>query len=73
MIASVFKNNVIEPRGYMEDVQIYKYKDNHWLKLFLLAMIPVAFSYGGYQQTINFGAEIRNPKNLPKAIIGVLL
>ncbi|KUG10609.1 MULTISPECIES: APC family permease [Weeksellaceae] len=70
MIASVFKNNVIEPRGYMEDVQIYKYKDNHWLKLFLLAMIPVAFSYGGYQQTINFGAEIRNPKNLPKAIIG---
>ncbi|HEX5001672.1 MAG TPA: amino acid permease [Bacteroidia bacterium] len=42
---------------------------------FLLCFIPVFFTYGGYQQTINFGSDIKNaPKNLPKAIIlGMIL
>lgn len=34
-----------------------------------LCLVPVFFTYGGYQQTINFGGDIINPKtNIPKAI-----
>ncbi|MBS1530269.1 MAG: APC family permease [Bacteroidetes bacterium] len=42
-----------------------------------LCLVPVFFTYGGYQQTINFGGDIVNPKsNIPKAIavgIGVII
>lgn len=39
-------------------------------KAFLLCFIPVFFTYGGYQQTINFGSDVSNPnKNMPRAII----
>jgi APA family basic amino acid/polyamine antiporter len=42
---------------------------------FGLALIAVSFTYGGYQQTINFGGEVKdNGKMLPRAIIlGVLI
>ncbi|NBP65255.1 MAG: amino acid permease [Bacteroidetes bacterium] len=42
---------------------------------FGLALIAVSFTYGGYQQTINFGGEVRdNQRILPRAIIlGVLI
>jgi len=42
---------------------------------FGLALIAVSFTYGGYQQTINFGGEVKdNEKKLPRAIIlGVLI
>ena len=34
-----------------------------------LSLVPIFFTYGGYQQTINFGGDIINPKqNIPKAI-----
>ncbi len=36
---------------------------------FGLSLVPVFFTYGGYQQTINFGGDIINAKtNIPKAI-----
>lgn len=36
---------------------------------FALCFIPVFFTCGGYQQTINFGTDIANPKrNLPRSI-----
>jgi APA family basic amino acid/polyamine antiporter len=42
-----------------------------------LCLVPVFFTYGGYQQTINFGGDIVNPKtNIPRAIavgIGVII
>lgn len=32
-------------------------------------MVAVSFTYGGYQQTINFGAEVDNPvRNIPRGI-----
>lgn len=38
--------------------------------LFGIALKAVSFTYGGYQQTINFGEEVRNPqKNLPRGIV----
>ena len=48
-----------------------------WLnvKAFSAAMIAVSFTYGGYQQTINFGGEVANPQRIiPKAIfIGITI
>jgi basic amino acid/polyamine antiporter, APA family len=40
-----------------------------YLKAFGIGLVAVSFTYGGYQQTINFGAEINNPvRNLPRGI-----
>jgi basic amino acid/polyamine antiporter, APA family len=37
---------------------------------FGVAMVAVSFTYGGYQQTINFGNEVENPKkNIPRGIL----
>lgn len=46
-----------------------------YIKSFGLALIAVCFTYGGYQQTINFGEEVKNPrKNLPRGIfIGIMV
>ena len=42
---------------------------------FGVALKATSFTYGGYQQTINFGEEVKNPqKNIPKGIfIGILV
>ena len=68
-----------------------KYADNHtaiaavnqlqpihnldWIKSLGISLIAVSFTYGGYQQTINFGNEVENPsKNIPKGIIiGIII
>ncbi len=40
-----------------------------WIKALGVALIAVSFTYGGYQQTINFGNEVKTPaKNIPKGI-----
>lgn len=40
-----------------------------YLKAFGVGLVAVSFTYGGYQQTINFGEEVRNPqKTIPRAI-----
>jgi len=46
-----------------------------YVKAFGAAMIAVSFTYGGYQQTINFGGEVANPqRTIPKAIfIGITI
>lgn len=43
------------------------------IQSFGLSLIAVSFTYGGYQQTINFGSEVKNPvKNIPMGIfIGI--
>lgn len=44
-----------------------------FIKAFGIGLVAVSFTYGGYQQTINFGEEISRPqKTLPRAIfIGI--
>ncbi|MBY0476856.1 MAG: APC family permease [Chitinophagaceae bacterium] len=40
-----------------------------WIKSLGISLIAVSFTYGGYQQTINFGNEVQNPtKNIPRGI-----
>ena len=44
-----------------------------WITSFGICLIAVSFTYGGYQQTINFGNEVKNAsRNIPRAIfIGI--
>jgi len=40
-----------------------------WVKSLGVSLIAVSFTYGGYQQSINFGAEVHKPsKTTPKGI-----
>jgi APA family basic amino acid/polyamine antiporter len=46
-----------------------------YIQSFGVALIAVSFTYGGYQQTINFGEEVHEPrKTIPRGIfIGILM
>ncbi|MBN8835418.1 MAG: serine/threonine protein kinase [Niastella sp. SCN 39-18] len=46
-----------------------------YIKAFGLGLVAVSFTYGGYQQSINFGDEVEAPaKNVPLAIfMGILI
>jgi APA family basic amino acid/polyamine antiporter len=46
-----------------------------FLKVLGVSLIAVSFSYGGYQQTINFGGEVANPSRIiPRGIsYGIIL
>lgn len=48
---------------------------SEYLKGFGVGLVAVNFTYGGYQQTINFGGEVKNPKKtIPRGIFsGILL
>jgi APA family basic amino acid/polyamine antiporter len=43
-------------------------------KAFFVSLIAVFYTYGGYQQVLNFGADVKNPtRNTPRGIIGGML
>lgn len=46
-----------------------------WIQSLGVSLIAVSFTYGGYQQTINFGNEVDQPaKNIPRGIfIGIAI
>lgn len=46
-----------------------------WIKSLGVSLIAVSFTYGGYQQTINFGNEVQQPsRNIPRGIfIGIAI
>lgn len=40
-----------------------------YIKAFGIGLVAVSFTYGGYQQTINFGDEVKNPlRTVPRSI-----
>jgi len=57
----------------VEQATSYNWID--WVKSLGVSLIAVSFTYGGYQQTINFGNEVKEPaKNIPKGIvIGIII
>ena len=74
MIASIFKGVLVTPHGYESNAPIFTLSDKSAITLFLISLIPVCFAYGGYQQSINFGGEVKNSKILPKGIfIGITI
>ena len=74
LIASIIKGVVIVPHGYNVGDPLFTLQDKSPWVLFLISLIPVSFAFGGYQQTINFGAEAEKPTGIPKGIlIGILI
>lgn len=66
LCTAVFKSH-ITPGAYRVIVPPDDNKYN--LSAFGISLVAVFFTYGGYQQTINFGGDIINAKtNIPKAI-----
>ena len=48
---------------------VITFSNMDWIKSLGVSLIAVSFTYGGYQQTINFGNEVQNPtKNIPRGI-----
>lgn len=74
LIASMFKGVMVEPHRYTEGVSIRQFTGNNGWTLFIICLTPVCFAYGGYQQTINFGGEVKNTRIIPKGIImGIII
>ncbi len=71
LISSIFLVN--HPPEAVAAVSAYTWSD--YVKSFGVALVGVSFTYGGYQQTINFGGEVHNStRTIPRGIsIGILI
>ena len=60
------------PHHYIDNTAAYHVADTgtmNWIKSLGISLVAVSFTYGGYQQTINFGNEVDKPaKNIPRGI-----
>ncbi len=73
LISTIYTGIIVEPHGYNEG-NIYKYNGNNTGLLLILSLVAVSFTYGGYQQTINFGGEIKSSATMQKGVvIGILI
>jgi APA family basic amino acid/polyamine antiporter len=72
LIAIISALGILPPS---ETVTVIQSHSGGMWESFGLALIAVSFTYGGYQQTINFGGEVKNNERmLPRAIIlGVMI
>ncbi len=72
ILALFFPANYSNAAHLISSPGSYSWMD--YVKSFGVALISVSFTYGGYQQTINFGDEVNNPhKTIPKGIfIGII-
>jgi APA family basic amino acid/polyamine antiporter len=72
LIAALFyPGKYVEQTAITETTSAVSWMD--WIKSLGVSLIAVSFTYGGYQQTINFGNEVNQPsKNIPRGIfIGI--
>ncbi len=73
LISALFAGTAVEPHGYTDD-PMRSYDGNNALLLLVISMVAVSFTYGGYQQTINFGGEVNKEGTLQKGIfIGIII
>ncbi|MCB9080867.1 MAG: APC family permease [Lewinellaceae bacterium] len=73
LISAAFTGLSVAPHGY-EEGEVFTYTGDNGLLLLWMSLIAVCFTFGGYQQTINFGGEVRRPQTLPKGIFwGILI
>ncbi|HSK13634.1 MAG TPA: amino acid permease [Phnomibacter sp.] len=68
LISALFAGVQVSPKGYTDD-PVRTYNGNNALLLFVVSMVAVSFTYGGYQQTINFGGEVNKEGTLQKGIV----
>ena len=68
LISSLFKGVTVPPHGFNEG-KVYVYNGHNAALLLMVSLVAVFFTYGGYQQTINFGAEIKSAKTMQRGIV----
>jgi APA family basic amino acid/polyamine antiporter len=66
------------PQHYVDNKAAHQVMSSgkmNWIRSFGISLVAVSFTYGGYQQTINFGSEVDKPaKNIPRGIfIGIAI
>ena len=66
------------PQHYVDNTAAHEVVSSdkmNWIKSLGISLVAVSFTYGGYQQTINFGSEVDKPaKNIPRGIfIGIAI
>lgn len=75
LVAALFFPNIYAQTAATTEPVSHTWKQ--YILSFGVALIAVSFTYGGYQQTINFGSEVDNPaKNIPRGIfigIGIII
>ena len=73
LISSLFKGVTIPVHGINEG-KIYTYDGSNGALLLLVSLVSVFFTYGGYQQTINFGSEVKSASTMQRGIVvGILV
>lgn len=74
LIAAIFFPQIHAPSN-VSILDTSGFETGALLLSFGVALKATSFTYGGYQQTINFGEEVQNPqKNIPRGIfIGILV
>ncbi|MEO7313462.1 MAG: APC family permease [Chitinophagaceae bacterium] len=74
LISSLFTNTTVEPHDYNAGAKLYTYDGTNGLLLLIVSMVAVSFTYGGYQQTINFGGEVNKGPTMTKGIVfGIII
>lgn len=74
LISACFTGLNIPPHGYNTSGKVYVYDGHNAGLLLMLSLVAVFFTYGGYQQTINFGSETKTPATLQKGIVlGIII
>jgi len=68
LISSLFKGVTVPPHGFNEG-KVYVYDGHNSALLLMVSLVAVFFTYGGYQQTINFGAEVKSAKTMQRGIV----
>ena len=73
VIMALFFPSAYDPAPSSLVTKEISWKD--WITSFGVCLIAVSFTYGGYQQTINFGTDVDNAKrNIPRSIfIGITI
>jgi len=70
-LAPLVIRETVEPQDFVSTafLNVHHPESFIWWKALALCFIPVFFTYGGYQQTMNFGGDVLNPrKNFPRSI-----
>ncbi len=72
LISSLFKGVQVPIHGVNEG-KVYVYNGNNGALLLMVSLVAVFFTYGGYQQTINFGSEVKSANTMQRGIVSGIL
>ncbi|MFP5042235.1 APC family permease [Parasediminibacterium sp. JCM 36343] len=73
LISACFTGLTVEPHGYNTSGKIYVYNGHNTGLLLMVSLVSVFFTYGGYQQTINFGGETSSATLQKGIVTGILI